>query len=338
MAAFNLSLPKLQIALNRAWVDSMYNTQFIANVAALRAQMQRQNVQLGKGITGTGKNAKQITQTIFWPVACTNETVACTDECLVATEVATDDSQDIVLSCLREAGFVESEKRFRVSPLAYEDVVAHQMLLKMKALDEYLNTQYIAFLEANKGDHDVYGATLTVGADNAGDWEIPESDWNVALIPEFLLAMELAKFSNPYILDGTNFFTQKATAMAYSANADGKGENNLFNQYDWVQDARSMVTAAPNKTYLINTNAVAFITGNFWDVTPVTRAATHKVWKVASKNLPGVYYDVHYQESCSSNDFVESWKFRVNGVFALNPLACDETNTGIFAFEKVAGI
>ena len=34
MAAFNLSLPKLQIALNRAWVDSMYNTQFIANVAA----------------------------------------------------------------------------------------------------------------------------------------------------------------------------------------------------------------------------------------------------------------------------------------------------------------
>lgn len=335
MAAFNLSLPKLQIAINQAWADPMYNTQFIANVGALRAQMQRQNVQLGKGITGTGKNAKQITQTIYWPVACTNETVACSDECVVATEVATDDSQDVVLTCMREAGFVESEKRFRTSPLGYDAVVAHQALLKMKALDEWLTTQYIAFLEANKGDHAVYGSTVSVGADNAGDWEIPSTDWNVALIPEFMLAMELAKFSNPYILDGTNFFTQKATAIAYSPNADGKGENNLFNSYDWVQDPRSMVTAAPNKTYLINSGAVAFVTGNFWGLTPETRAATHKVFKLASKNLPGVYYDVHYQESCTSNDFVESWKFRVNGTFVLNPLACDEDNTGIFAFEKI---
>lgn len=338
MAAFNLSVPKLQIALAEAWTDPMYNSQFIADVNALRFQMQVQNVRLGRGIVGTGKNAKQLTQTIYWPVTCDDTTSSCSDECVVATDEATDDSQDVVLTCMREAGFKESEKRYRTSPLAYEQVVAQQLLIKIKALDEWANRQYIAFLEANKGDHSAYGSTLTVGQDNARDWEIPKADWNVDLIPEFLLAMELAKFSNPYILDGTNFYTKMSRAGANSLNSDGKGDKALFDRFQWVQDARTMVSAAPNKTYLVNAGAVAFVTGNFWDITPQTRAATHKVWKVASRNLPGVYYDVHYQEDCDSNDFVESWKFRLNGAFVLNPLACDEDNTGIFSFEKVEGI
>jgi hypothetical protein len=204
----------------------------------------------------------------------------------------------------------------------------------MKALDEYLTTQYIAFLEANKGDHEY---SLSVGSDNAGDWEIPAADWNVDLIPEFMLAAQLADFQIPYMLDGTNFWTQIAKARAFSANSDGKGENNLFGEFQFVQDPFNMVSAAPNKTYMVNASAVAFVSGNFWSQAPTEFAGTHRMWKVQSKNLPGIWYDVHEIEACSSNDFVTSWKIRVNGAFVLNPLGCEEGRTGILAFEKLAG-
>ena len=336
MAAFNLSLPKLQIAINRAWQDPIRNTQFIAHVDALRGQLQRQTITLGPQITGSGRNAKQITQTIFWPEVCSTSTSSCSDECTTASGEATDNSQDVTLSCLREAGFVESSKRFRVSPLNWEEVVAYQLLLKMKALDEYLNTAYIAFLEANKGEHEY---ELSVGLDNAGDWEIPTVDWDVNLIPEFLLAATIAEFSNPYILDGTNFWTQRAQAAAYQQNLDGKGAQNLFgngNTFDWVVDPISLNAAAPGKTYMVNPSAVAFVSGNFWATTPENFAGTHRMYKIASRNLPGVWYDIHELESCTSNDFVTSWKIRVNGAFLLNPLNCEKENrTGILAFEKV---
>ena len=98
MAAFNVSVPKVQVAIDRAWRDPILNTQYIAHVEALRAQLARQTIQLGPTITGSGKDAKQITQTIFWPVACTTTLAACSDECVVATGEATDDSQDVVLT------------------------------------------------------------------------------------------------------------------------------------------------------------------------------------------------------------------------------------------------
>jgi len=208
-------------------------------------------------------------------------------------------------------------------------------MIKMKALDEYFTQQYIAFLEANKGTH-VY--ELPVGSNNAEDWEVAATDWNVNLIPEFMLAANLGKFTNPYLLDGTNFYTQMIVAGANQANLDGKGDSNLFGQFNVVSDPQNMIAAAPNKTYLVDPSAVAFLTGNYWGTVPEMRAGVHRMWKQPSMNLPGVYYDVHEIEACSSNDFVTSWKIQLNGAFVLNPLGCTETNTGILSFERLPGI
>jgi hypothetical protein len=87
----------------------------------------------------------------------------------------------------------------------------------------------------------------------------------------------------------------------------------------------------------VNASAAAFVSGNFWDSVPKQMAGNHRVYKVASKNLPGIYYDVHEIEDCVSDDFVLSIKMKVYGSFELNPLGCDEDVTGILAFEKVAG-
>jgi len=336
MAAFNLSLPKLQISLDRAWRDPIYNSQFMAKTAALTAQLQRQTIQVSDFITGSGRNAKQLTKTIFWPVSCAVTTGACTDECLVSTTEATDSSQDIVLTCLRQVGFKETMKRFRNSPLDYEKTIALMMLTHMKALDEYLTQQYIAFLLANAGDHGDYA--LSVGSLVGVDWEIPATEWNAELMAEFVIAAELARFGNPYILDGLNFASAQIIADANSGNLDGKGVSSLFNEFGFVRDIVNMTAAAPGRTFMVNASAVAFVSGNYWDTTPAEYAPGHRVWKQQSKNLPGVWYDVHEIEACTSNDFVDSFQIRVNGAFALNPLGCDAGTTGILSFEKLAGV
>ena len=63
-------------------------------------------------------------------------------------------------------------------------------------------------------------------------------------------------------------------------------------------------------------------------------AGNHRVYKMASKNLAGVYYDIHEIETCSSDDFVISYKLRVYFDYFLNPLSCVATRTGILQFEQ----
>lgn len=334
MAAFNVSLPKLQMSIDMAWNDAIQRAQYMAKVDGLRAQLQRQTAQIGPYVTGSGKDAKKLTRTIYWPEICTNTVASCTDECLVATGEATDNSKDIAVTTCQEVGFVESFKRFRVSPLKYEDVIAKQFLLKMKALDEKLAKDYITFLEAHKGEHQ---ATLTVGSNNSNDWEIPSVDWSADLIPQFIMDAELSRFSNPFLLDGANFYTQLISARANQANADGKGTQNLFNQFDFVQDLVNVEAIAPGKTYMVNPGAVAFLSANYWDTVPTPWAGVHRMWKMQSMNLPGVYYDVHEMETCTSDDFTVSYKIKAYADFFLNPLGCDTDITGILAFEKLAG-
>lgn len=333
MAAFNLSLAKLQVALDTVWDNPIQQSDYVAKVASLRGHLERQRTRI-MPIRGTGTAAKKLTTTLYWPEICTNTVSDCSDECAVSSSEATDNSKDITLSLCKSVDFKESYKRFRSSPLAYEDVVATQFLVKMKALDEALAQAYISFVEANKGTHEY---SLSVGSDNSGDWEIPANSWSVDLIPEFMLSAEFGRMANPYILDGLNFWTQSVRASANQPNGEGKGDANLFAEMNFIFDPINMNSVAPAKTYLVNPGAVAFVTGNFWAESPLEPAPGHRVWKVPSRNLPGVYYDVHQVMTCSSDDFVDSFRISANYGFYLNPLGCNTGRKGIYAFKKLAG-
>jgi hypothetical protein len=335
MAAFNVSLANLQIALNDAWSDGIQGTQYMAKVEALRAQLQRQTARIDPLISGSGVNAKNLTAQIQWLTACAPATASCSDECTAATYEVSDDSETVTLSCLREASFKDTVKRYRAAPHKLEESLALNMMVAMKSLDEYLTGLWIAFLEANKGEHQY---ELPVGSNNADDWEIPASEWGFELIPHFIADAELSRFMNPYMLDGANFYAELIRAQAFNANSDGKGEWNLLQKFDFVQDLVNMSATAPNKTFMVNASAAAFLTGNYWSTSAVEMAPGHRVWKQASRNLPGVYYDVHELTTCTSDDFVLSYKLRAYGLFKLNPLGCDEDITGILAFEKLPGV
>lgn len=332
--SFATNLAKVQVTIDQAWGDPIQKADLVAEVEALRMQMAKQTARVEDIIRGSGRDAKRITKTIYWQDFCSLTPEDCSDEC-VATSATSDDSEkDITISGCKQIEFALSLKQFRTVPHMWDETVAPRLAANMKAMDEWLNAQFIAFLEANKGNHEY---TLSVGSNDSQDWTIPAESWSVDLIPELQLAARFARFGRPYLLDGTNLWAKVYQAGYFSQNADGKGENALLNTFPYVFDPITMNTSAPNKTYLVNASAVALATGNYWGDAPIEMAPGHFVYRIQSRNLPGVYYDVHEIRACGTNDFVSSFQIRVNYEFLLNPVGCTSTRTGILAFEKGAG-
>lgn len=334
MAAFNVSLPNVLAALDAAMPGNIQQNQHAPEATALAAHLTRQTANI-QFIQGAGQDKKLRTFTVHWEDVCNLDTEAVSDECAVSSNETTDDSTTYSLDGSRQVSFKESWKRFRAAPHDLEMSVAKKLQKGLSEMDEYLSGQFIAFLSANKGAHEY---TLPVGADNAGDWEINASDWTDSLVPHLRLSARFSRFASLYLLDGLNLVTTVEKARYYGANDNGRGENALWNSLNYIFDPIKMNEVAPNMTYLVNPGSVALATGNYWDAVPQEFGGSHRMFTVASPSLPGVSYDVHEIETCTSNDFVTSWQIRANYKLLINPEGCTANRTGILSFKKIAGI
>lgn len=332
--AFTVALPEIYRSIEVAWNDAIQRAQFVAKADAARILLEQQTARIEPLIQGAGADAKTRTVRVHWLNGCAIDDGAVTDECLAASAELTDDKKDYTITGFREASFKTSWKVHRTTPHDLNQTVATGLLSAGKVLDEYLSAQYFAFLAANNGAHEY---TLGIGAAGAGDvWEIPTADMNVDAMPEFILAANFARFDNAFMLHGLNLWTERFKAGQYAANDNGKGENNLFNVLPMFWDPiGASVASVSAQSWLVNRSAAALATANFFDMRPVEFAGNHRMYKIASRNLPGVFYDVHELETCASDDMVISYKLNANFEFLLNPLGCVSTRTGILQFAKV---
>lgn len=322
------------MALEDTWNDAVQQSQFIAKASGVQGLLQRQTARIEPLITSSNADAKKITRTIYWQNACDIVAAACAnDECVAATIELTDGSKDVTLASCREASFVTSWKVHRTVPHNHATTIATGLLKATKELDEYLAAQFVSFVDANKGTHEYTIPGSTITGDVA---QIAAASWTDSLIPEFENAAEFSRFGPYFMLDGLNTWSIIRKANSYVGNADGKGEKDLWNSKDWVFDRVNMQANATTdtRTYMIDNAAIALATGNYYDA-PTEFGGNHRVYKVPSRNLPGVAYDVHEMETCGSNDFVNSFRVRVNFDFFLNPLGCVAGRKGILAYEKV---
>jgi hypothetical protein len=332
--AFTVALPAILASLDEMMPGNIQQQDYRTEAAAVAAQLQRQTVRFDF-IQGSGKNKKKRKYNLIWLSSCAPTVEDCSDECVAGGDVLSDNSEEVEITGCKQVEFKVNLKDKRTSPFQLEEEIALNLTSHIKALDEYLNTQYIAFLAANKGTHEF---TLPVGADNAGDWEIASNEWTEELAIHFELAARFARFNNPYLLDGLNLYTKMRKAAAFGANDDGRGAASLYRELNVVFDPISMSSAAPDTTFMVNPGSVALVTDNWWDAMPMVFAGNHRTFTIQSRALPGVSYDVHEIETCTSNEFVTSWQIRVNYEFVLNPEGCTADRTGILSFKKIAGI
>jgi len=335
--AFTVSLPELYRAIDVAWDDAIQRAQFVAHCDSVKTCLTKQTAQMGDIITGVGRNAKKQTRRVYWQNACNIAVQDRTNECAVGTTELTDDVEDYTISQSKESQFIQQFKTFRTKPHDMNKTIALGLMQCMKVLDEWMNAQYLAFLVANNGTHEY---SLPVGAaDGSNVWEIATPDWTSDRFADFMLSSKFSRYTSPFLLHGLNYYTDFIKASQYQSNGEGKGEANMFGLIPNVWDPIGMSDASiPNETFLVNAAAGAMLSGNWYDGNPQEMAGNHRVYSMPSRNLPGVRYDIHEIETCSSDDFVLSYKVQAYYEFVLNPLGCTETRTGILQFRKTAGV
>lgn len=319
----------IQIQSDRVWANPIAASRYMAKVEAAKAILAEQ--QSGSPFREL-QTDKDNTVRLVWLNACSDADAACTDDCTIGGAELSSDSKDYSLNICRTAGFSVKEKRMRNNAFAPEEQIALGMLNAGRVLDEYLNKQVIAHLETFRGTNEY----LASGWANAGgDTTVPAAQWDKTLIPKLVMTGIKNRFSNPFILSGENLWYEGWDAAINQANADGKGDAATLAAIRRYHDLFHLdaVVAAP-KTYLIEQGAVAIVSKSYYDQDPKTYFSQMR-YAVASRNIPGLMYDVVYNNVCASNEITHNFSLYLKALVALNPTGCSETRTGLIAFEKV---
>lgn len=327
----------VQLAADNVWADAAKNKDYMAEVATLTAIRENQTVRIME-LENPDKNK---TVSLYWPNFCDTTTQACANDCATAGAKPGTNCQDLALGLCREAEFSIDEKTYRTIATNFEDAIAISMLSKMKDLDEYLAQYAVSKLDAGKGVNSYAGSKGTVSGFNTN---IPAAYWNGSLFSYLNLVAKKNKFTAPYLISGTNLYEAWLNANFNASNGEGKGVKNMFDSFKSYFDVFNIDTVlSPDQaTFMVNRNALAFHNKAFYNWNAgdskadkwggVGSSAGYR-YKVESKNLPGVFYDVVYKITCSNDEINHNWKLRFTGDIFRNPVGCNPNNTNILKFK-----
>lgn len=328
-------LTAVQAKADAIFADGAYNNDAIVDAVTAKAVLeQQQGMVRMPSITGT-KN-KELT--VEWLTKCSPTTTDCSDDCDITGEDATPECQTYELECLQETTFKVSERVYRDRSIEKTEAVAFNMLRHMAAMDEYVAQYIITGILACAGTNLFTGGIGTVSGTTT---YIPPQYWDDAIFGYFDQVARLNKFRNPYLITGNNLYQLLFNRPLESGNAQGGAANvRKINTLKIYQDPENIETYATGQAFLIHKGSVAFV-NKAWNplnaANAIQPAPGYFLWSEASRNLPGVTYDIIMQQSCLSNDFHEAYKIQLHGLFVCNPYPCDEDNTGVIVFECGTG-
>ncbi|MDQ3048841.1 MAG: hypothetical protein M3R27_14920 [Bacteroidota bacterium] len=285
-----------------AFADSAKKADYVVEVEAAKAIIENTTAKIDY-ITDSQK--KQ-TARIYWSKFC-NGTVATTepDFCEITGPEADAACKDYIINQRVNTTFTIDEKNYETSNLNVPEVLGDNMLKSMKAMDEKIAQMIVAklgtFVTGN-----LYQEGLGC-SDETGDWlttYINPTYWSPSLYAYFVKTAKLNRFTNAFLLDGSNLFDHIVAAQTNEGNSNGKGNAAYLNMMKTYSDLFNMETIAPGKTYMIERGSVAFANKALWKGVTPQNAMSHGVdgvkYSVPSKNLPGVVYDVYVKKNCSS--------------------------------------
>jgi hypothetical protein len=323
-------LAVVQAMLEDKWVDPVQRNNYIADVEVAKAVLENQQVSMTELTTG-GKDRKL---SVEWQQKCSITTSACSDDCTITGDDVEPVCKEYDITCLQETSFQVPEKAYRERTIDKQKAIAENMLLHMKAMDEYVAAYVMAGIDANIGTNVHTGAPGVAGGDGAT--YIAANYWTESIFGYLKLVEAKNKFRGTYLIDGENLYQMLFNKMYDGLNADGKGGAAKANLFKIYSDLVNIETLYPKSTYMLHKTAVAFLSKTWYPFgagAAIRKPGDTMVYSIASQNLPGVNYDVIVKSTCSGNEWYDAYKLQLNGLFAVNPSPCDDGNTGILKFN-----
>ena len=319
------TLANIQVKADRVWQDRIQKEDYVADVVALKAIQANQTATFGKYLTGKKDRIVEIS----WINACDLDDQACTNCEFDFPELSTNMDEKYLYRC-RETGFEANEGTFHDNLYDIEEIIAKGMLRAGQVLDNYWATQAVVALNAAKGVNEV--GTAGKGAVSGTDTYVLPAYWDAGLMSYLYLVAKVNRFKSPYLVSGKNLFESVWTA---DKEACCENDAKKFGTYNiWFDLFNIDVANTPDYvTYLINKGTFAFYTKAYYK-NERKEYFDQKRWAIPSRNLAGVYYDVHYTNECNEADdfYTHKFKLKTLGDFFLNPVGCTPTRTGLLSF------
>lgn len=322
------------IRADQMFADDMMKADFEGNVDSWKAIKKEMNASVA--VLEDPEKDREVKVT--WINSCGDVAEDCDgDDCDLAGNELGTDSKTYALGLCKQYKFTVDEMAFRTNDYSMEQVVAKGFLKADKALSEAITKSGLSRIESFKGVNQV---TDGVGTVNAGTTEtdVAAADWNERLFAYLYRVGIQNQMSNPFLLSGTNLFEDRLVTMLAEANANGKGAAQLFKLMRTYFDLFNIdiMNSPALKTYLINRGSIAFASKAYYGAVPTEYiGAGQKRYSIASRNLDGVRFDVHYTNRCSGNTMKHDFMVKAKYDYFINPTGCDGTRTGVLAFNKV---
>lgn len=272
---------------------------------------------------------------LLWIDDCDDEDPdTCTDQCTIDGHEIGDNCANYVLGECFEKSFKVTEERFRTSMHSKEEVVARAMLKKMKLMDEFWAAKAIAFLNASAGVNS-YAGQYTV---SGGTTYVPAYAWNPDIFGYIDTVLWKNKLNGGKMLSGT-LLKQYMWKIGMEV-TDPTGQSNQAKMTSFgipYFDRRIDDILSEQALFLFDPNSVAMVTkarhAAYTEPRKVDTPNGMQTWYTQnSMNLPGVVYDIAYQELCTGDDVSHFWKIKTRGDIFLNPLGCSNDRTGVLKF------
>lgn len=324
----NFDCAALQVILAKAdeiFTDDIRKSEYIAHVDSALAVIQNQTARFQE-LENTDKD-REIK--VWWVDDCDTEPPGdCSDDCVIGGDEAGANCQTYALSQCIEKDWKVTRKQFRGLGMELEDVMAIQMLKKMKLMDEAVNRSIIQHMDLYSGVNQYVGEFTQV----ANLTYVPPAAWNEDFFGWLNVAGQLNEMGNTKLLSGVNLYRLMLKLRAEGGNADGKGALAKMSGFeDAYFDLFSLdLTIGDKATFLFNPNSLAHVGKTYNDGTPRVR---QNPWQLAttvqSYNIPQLKYDLFYMPTCSSNDWTDAWRLQYHFDNFQNPIGCNSEKTGI---------
>lgn len=260
----------------------------------------------------------------------------CTDQCGIDGDPIGDNCVNYELTECFEKSFSLTEEMFRTSMWTQEEVVARALLKKLKLMDEFYAAKAVAFLDASAGVNS-YAGQYTVSGNAT---YIPAVAWNPDIFGYIDTALWMNKLPGGRLLSGTllkqylwkvGMETTDPTGASAAAKMGSMGVPYFDRRLDTILGEKAL--------FLVNGGSVAMVTkarhaayGPEGRLVNIDGGGTQRWYTINSNSLPGVVYDIAYQEICVGGDIKHMWKIKTRGDFFLNPLGCSNDRTGVLKF------
>lgn len=322
-------LQVINVAIDRAWADNQINKDYTSYAQSLTAIMTEQTASM-PDLENVEKDEKV---KVYWSADCSDTLADCDDDCTVGGPTPEAQCKEYQLDICKKAGFSIPEKRFRKSNLTREEVVARAMLKRMKELDEFLARTVIAKLDAFAGVNQYPGIGTVVG----GLTYVNPALWTADVMGYLAQVGIMNKLANPFVLNGTNLWQANWQAQFNNLNQNQRDEMAKFGALRTYWDPFNVDTVnAGNKvSYLVDKGAVAFVNKAYYPLnSPIEYLGAGQTrYSIASRNIPGVFYDVVYTNRCVANEIYHDFTLYVNAGIFQNPLGCNPDVTGVLKFQ-----